>query len=54
MSSFCFESRTLSLQRAFASYRVPISKVELSMILRIIDPDQSGDLSLEEWIAFMT
>jgi len=40
------------LWKGLKRYRVPISKSELNVITPVIDPDQSGELSLEEWLDF--
>ena len=34
-------------------FKVPITKQQFKPILRMIDPDQSGDLEMDEWLNFM-
>eukprot|EP01047_Picozoa_sp_COSAG01_P084637 COSAG01_NODE_18250_length_1089_cov_1.011111_2_plen_168_part_00 len=34
-------------------FKVPIAKDEFAQVARVIDPDQSGDMTMEEWIDFM-
>jgi Ca2+-binding EF-hand superfamily protein len=41
------------LLKSLRKFKIPISGEELQTILRVIDPDQSGELSLAEWIDFM-
>jgi hypothetical protein len=41
------------LYRALMQYKVPISKREYREVFRVIDPDQSHQLKLDEWIDFM-
>eukprot|EP01048_Picozoa_sp_COSAG05_P018794 COSAG05_NODE_2816_length_2609_cov_3.042629_1_plen_633_part_00 len=43
----------VELQRAFRKFKIPIARAEFGLITRIIDPDQSKTLSMEEWIDFM-
>ena len=33
--------------------RVPVSLSDMDIILRVIDPDQSGSMTMEEWLDFM-
>ena len=40
------------LWKGLKRYRVPITKSELNTICRVIDPDQSGTITLEEWLDF--
>ena len=41
------------LYTALRRYKVPITKKDFHHILRVIDPDQSNSMSMEEWINFM-
>lgn len=41
------------LRKGLKRYRVPVSKEELDIICRIIDPDQTQSISLEEWLDFI-
>ena len=41
------------LYTALRRYKVTITKSEFTHVLRVIDPDQSGSMSIEEWIDFM-
>ena len=33
---------------------MPITKKEFREVFRVIDPDQTGSMNLEEWVDFMT
>eukprot|EP01043_Picozoa_sp_COSAG02_P068214 COSAG02_NODE_11248_length_1761_cov_0.995788_1_plen_70_part_10 len=35
-------------------FKVPITKQQFKPILRLIDPDQSKSLELDEWLSFMS
>ena len=41
------------LYAALRRFKVPISKAEYLMVFRVIDPDQSHRLVMEEWVDFM-
>jgi len=41
------------LYTALRRYKVPITKPDFAHLLRVIDPDQSNSMSMEEWIDFM-
>ena len=34
-------------------FRVPVSTSDMDTVLRVIDPDQSGYVSMDEWLDFM-
>lgn len=46
-------SRTELLQ-ALRKFKVAITKKEYKEVFRVIDPDQSHKLNLDEWVDFMT
>jgi len=41
------------LWKAIRKYRIPITSDDLETIMRVLDPDQSGQISLQEWVDFM-
>lgn len=41
------------LYTALRRFKVPLSKDEYAAVVRVIDPDQSGSMNLDEWIDFM-
>lgn len=41
------------LWKAIRKYRIPITSDDLDTIMRVMDPDQSGALSIQEWVDFM-
>jgi len=41
------------LWKAIRKYRVPITRDDLDTIMRVLDPDQSGQVSMHEWVDFM-
>eukprot|EP01047_Picozoa_sp_COSAG01_P070155 COSAG01_NODE_10559_length_2133_cov_1.785644_3_plen_180_part_00 len=41
------------LYKALRRFKVPTTKAEFAQVARVIDPDQSGDMTMEEWIDFM-
>jgi hypothetical protein len=41
------------LFHAVRKYRVPLKESNLEMLMRVIDPDQSGTISLDEWTSFI-
>ena len=47
---------TISKQELYSTlrrFKVPMTKKEFAMIFRVIDPDQSGKMDMDEWIDFM-
>ena len=41
------------LHKAMQRYKVSITQAEVSMLMRVVDPDQSGLVDMGEWIGFM-
>jgi len=41
------------MQKMLRRFKVPISKKEFEVIWRVIDPDQSRTLEMDEWLHFM-
>ena len=41
------------LQKMLRRFKVPITKVDFMVIWRVIDPDQSRKLEMDEWLHFM-
>ena len=41
------------LWKACRKYRIPITGADLNLLFRLIDPDQSGSISVDEWMSFV-
>eukprot|EP01046_Picozoa_sp_COSAG06_P010581 COSAG06_NODE_580_length_14025_cov_11.644478_5_plen_828_part_00 len=41
------------LWKAMRKFKVPVQSDEVEVILRVMDPDQSGAVSMQEWLDFM-
>jgi hypothetical protein len=39
--------------KAMRKYKIAMTPEDLEIILRVMDPDQSGSVSIEEWLDFM-
>jgi hypothetical protein len=51
------QSGTISKKELFTAlrrFKVPVTKIEFAEVFRVIDPDQSHQLTLDEWVHFMS